>query len=73
MLSKFPRHLAKDSKKMDCFLHGYAPQKQGNIITYPILSGLHNHYKAFSLSSPYSILPYFIISIAKPSYIFSLL
>jgi len=27
---------------------GYAPQKQGNIITYPILSGLHHHYERLS-------------------------
>jgi len=27
---------------------GYIPQKQGNIITYPILSGLHHHYERFS-------------------------
>jgi hypothetical protein len=37
--------------------NGYTPQKQGNIITYPILPGLHHHYKAFRLSYPYSILP----------------
>ena len=27
---------------------GYIPQKQGNIITYPILSGLHHHYGRLS-------------------------
>jgi phosphoenolpyruvate-protein kinase (PTS system EI component) len=27
---------------------GYIPQKQGNIITYPILSGLHHHYERLS-------------------------
>ena len=27
---------------------GYTPQKQGNIITYPILSGLHHHYERLS-------------------------
>ncbi len=28
---------------------GYIPQKQGNIITSPILSGLHHHYEKFSV------------------------
>jgi len=27
---------------------GYTPQKRGNIITYPILSGLHHHYERFA-------------------------
>ncbi len=26
---------------------GYTQQKRGNIITYPILSGLHHHYERF--------------------------
>ena len=27
---------------------GYTPQKQGKVITYPILSGLHHHYERLS-------------------------
>ena len=41
---------------------GYTPQKQGKVITYPILSGLHHHYKALSLSFSFDKDPsYFLL------------
>ncbi len=65
-LKNSPVILKKTARKIGCFPHGYTPQKQGNIITYPILSGLHHHYKAFSLSF-YSILHF--LCIAEDNYL----
>ena len=64
-----PPILKKIEMKMGCFPDGYTSQKQGKVITYPILSGLHHHYVKLLVKLSYLILPYFIISIAKPSHI----
>jgi hypothetical protein len=45
-----PAILKKAARKIGYFPHGYTPQKQRNIITYPILPGLPYHYEASRLS-----------------------
>ncbi len=44
-----PAILKKKARKMGCFPHGYTPQKQGKVIGYPVLSGLHHHYERLSV------------------------